>query len=91
MFVILVNIWQWCPLPPHLVAAGGQALSKGLDGAGLVELYQLCEASICLIVSSQNKLPLLILGDDKMAAAVMAPLKKKQGPKKKKGIGQAVK
>lgn len=73
--LLLVCVSQ---VPPHLVTAGGQALSKGLDGADLVVLYQLCETVISLTVSWYGKLPILILGDDKMAAPVVAPLDKKE-------------
>lgn len=59
---------------PHLIAAGGQAFSKGLDGADLVMLYQLCETMVRLTVSCYHELPRVILGNDKMAAPVMAPL-----------------
>jgi len=55
------------------VTAGDQALSKRLNGADLIVLYQLSQTAEQLTVSSYDKLSFLILGDDKMAAPVVAP------------------
>lgn len=66
---------------PHLVAAGRQVFSEGLDGADLVKLYQLRQAVVCLTVSSHRELSMLVLGDDKMAAPVLAP--SKENPKQR--------
>ena len=63
---------------PHLAAAGGQAFSKGLDGADLVVLDQLGETLVGLTVSRYYELPVRVLGDDKMAAPVVAPLEEKK-------------
>lgn len=58
----------------HLITAGGQVFSEGLDGADLVVLYQLFESSVRLAVSRYDKQSILALGDNKMAAPVETPL-----------------
>lgn len=65
--------------PPHLITAGGQVFSKGLDGADLVMLYELCETVVSLTVSWYHELPTFILGNDKMSTPVMAPLEEMYG------------
>lgn len=70
-------VWQrWCgqtPPAPHLVAAGSEEFSKGLDGTGLVVLYQLRQTCVGLVVSRYDKPSLLVLGNDKMATPVVTP------------------
>ena len=61
----------------HLIKVGGQIFSKGLDGADFKMFHELCEAFVCLTVSCYDKLSVLILGDDKMAAPVVSPLEEK--------------
>ncbi len=58
----------------HLLKTGGQVFIEGLDGADFVILYQLRQAAVCLTVSCEEELPLIILGDDEMATPVVAPL-----------------
>lgn len=62
---------------PHLVTTGSEVFSKGLDGAGFVVLYQLCQACVCLVVSRYDKLSILVLGNDKMATPVVTPWEEK--------------
>lgn len=63
---------------PHLVTTRSQVFSKGLDGAGLVVLYQLCQAPVRLTVSCYDELSILVLSDDKMATPVMTPCEEKK-------------
>lgn len=55
------------------MTTGGEVLSKGLDGAGLVVLYQLCQAAVCLVVPRDDKLSILVLGNDEVATPVVPP------------------
>lgn len=63
--------------PPHLVTTGSEKFSKGLDGAGLVVLYQLSYTCVGLVVSCYDKLAVLVLGNDKVATPVVTPMEVK--------------
>lgn len=58
----------------HLVTTGGQVFSKRLNGAELVKLNQFRQTVVCLTVSCYHELAIFVLGNDKMAAPVTAPL-----------------
>lgn len=73
---VTIVVWTDAPLP-HLVTTGSQVFSKGLDGTGFVVLYQLSQACIRLVVSCNDKLSILVLGNDKMATPVVTPWEEK--------------
>lgn len=69
-------VWTHTPLP-HLVTTGSEVFSKGLDGAGLVVLYQLCQTCVGLVVSCYDKVSVVVLGNDKMPTPVVTPREEK--------------
>lgn len=75
-FCVCAWVHFYKPWQPHLITAGGQIFSKGLDGADLVVLDQLGETAVRLRVSWYDKVSVLILGDNKMTAPVVTPWEK---------------
>lgn len=80
MTVMCSTVWGGAP---HLVTTGSQVFSKWLNGAELIKLNQFRKTVVCLTVSSYHELAIFVLGDDKMAAPVMAPLEEIHNQKDK--------